>query len=134
MQPTIPIDSWVIWETMGLDSGTEVKRFDIVLHTLPSDEKRQKRGIDENTLFIFRVVGLGGEKVEVRKGKVLINDIELIEPFKTSPPDNEFGPIVVPVNELFLLGDNRPESEDSRYWKPATIGRERIIGKVARIL
>ena len=133
MQPTIPIDSYVIWDKSAYASGNLVTRFDLVLHTLPPDELRRKRGIDENTRFIFRIVGLGGESVEIKKGDVFINGTKLDEPFEKNPLNDNFGPIQVPENEYFLLGDNRPESEDSRFWKPATIGRERIIGKVVKV-
>lgn len=133
MQPTIPIDSYLIWNKAAYDGGNSVKRFDLVLHTLPFDEVRKKRGLSEKDRYIFRVIGLGGEKVEIKKGVVYINDTQLDQPFGFNPSDENFGPIQIPSDEFFLLGDNRPESEDSRFWKPSTIGRDRIIGKVVKI-
>ena len=134
MQPTIPIDSYILWDADAYRNHSDIKRFDLVLHTLPTDEKRQKRGISENTRFIFRVIGLGSEKIEIKNGQVLINNRILDEPFEKISFDDNFGPIAIPENEYFLLGDNRAESEDSRYWKPSTIEKERIIGKVVKIL
>lgn len=134
MQPTIPIDSYVIWEKSAYAAANDVKRFDLALHTLPASEKNRKRGIDENARFIFRVVGLGGEKVEIKNGDVFINDSKLDEPFEKNPSTDSFGPILVPEDEYFLLGDNRPESEDSRFWQPPTVGHARIVGKVVKIL
>lgn len=93
----------------------------------------RKLGIDENTKFIFRVVGLSGEKIEMKNGEVFVNDKLLEEPFNKNKSSDNFGPIIVPKNEYFLLGDNRPESNDSRYWKPSTIKRENILGKVVNI-
>ena len=133
MEPTIPIDSYIIWEKAAFDGGNSVNRFDLVLHTLPLDEVRKKRGLSEDDRYIFRVIGLGGEKVEIKKGVVYINDQQLEQPFEFNLSDEDFGPVQIPSKEVFLLGDNRPESEDSRYWKPSTIGRERIIGKVVKI-
>ena len=127
MQPTIPIDSYILWDADAYRNHSDIKRFDLVLHTLPTDEKRQKPGISENTRFIFRVIGLGSEKIEIKNGQVLINNRILDEPFEKISFDDNFGPIAIPENEYFLLGDNRAESEDSRYWKPSTIEKERII-------
>jgi signal peptidase I len=132
MQPTIPIDSYVAWEESAY-ANEEVNRFDLVLHTLPLDEKRKRIGSKEDTRYIFRVVGLGGEKIEIKSGQLFVDDQKIEEPFEKILSDDSFGPVVVPQGEYFLLGDNRPESEDSRFWKPPTIGKERIVGKVVKI-
>lgn len=134
MQPTIPIHSYVIWEKTALDHGESVKRFDLVIHILPFDAVRRQRGLSENDRYIFRVIALGGEKVEIKKGVVYVNDEQLEQPFEFNLSEDDLKPIQIPSYEFFLLGDNRPESEDSRFWKPSTIGRERIIGKVVKIL
>ena len=133
MQPTIKIDANVITNETAYSSGKPIERFDIVVHKAPIDESYRKLGIDENTKFIFRVIGLSGEKVEIKNGKVFINDNLLDEPFGKIPSNDNFKLVIVPENEFFLLGDNRPESNDSRYWKTATIKRENIIGKVVKI-
>ena len=133
MQPTIKIDANVITNEMAYSSGNSIERFDIVVHKAPIDESYRKLGIDENTKFIFRIIGLSGEKVEIKNGKVFINDNLLDEPFEKIPSNDNFKLVTVPENEFFLLGDNRPESNDSRYWKTVTIKRENIIGKVVKI-
>lgn len=132
MQPTIPIDSQAVIDESAYASKT-IERFDLVIHKAPFDEKHKKLGIDENTRFIFRIIGLSGEKVELKKGQVFINDKPLDEPFEKIKLDDNFGHILVPENEYFLLGDNRPGSDDSRYWKPSTIKKENILGKVVKI-
>lgn len=132
MLPTIPIDSYVAWDKDAY-AIEEVKRFDLVLHTLPFDEKRKLLGAKEDTRYIFRVVGFGGEKLEIKNGQLFVNDQVMDEPFEKVASDDNFGPVVVPRGEYFLLGDNRPESDDSRFWKPPTIGKERIVGKVVKI-
>ncbi len=133
MQPTIPINANVITDETTYSSDKAINRFDIVVHKAPLDENYKKLGIDENTKFIFRIVGLGSEKVEIKRGKVFVNDKLLEETFEKYPSSDNFGPVIVPKNEFFLLGDNRPESNDSRYWKPSTIKRENILGKVVKI-
>ncbi len=76
---------------------------------------------------------MSGEKVEIKNGKVFINDDLLDEPFEKIPFSDNFKAVVIPENEYFLLGDNRPESNDSRYWKTIFIKRENILGKVVKV-
>lgn len=94
------------------------KRFDIVVFQYPVDPSKD---------FIKRVIGLPGDTVQVKDKKVYVNDKLLDEPWavhsdpkilpaSVSPRDN-VGPIVVPPNNLFVMGDNRDESYDSRFWK-----------------
>ncbi len=134
MQPAIQIGSKVITDETAYSSGQPINRFDIVIHKVPIDEHLKKLGLNENSRFIFRVIGLSGEKVEIKEGKVFINDKLLAEPFEKNQSIDNFGAIIVPENEFFLLGDNRPESNDSRFWKSTTIKRESILGKVIKIL
>lgn len=133
MKPTIEVGSSIVTDETSYSSGQPINRFDIVIHKAPIDENYKKLGIDENTRFVFRIIGLSGEKVEIKEGKVFISDRLLDEPFEKYISDDNFGPIIIPEEEFFLLGDNRPESNDSRYWKPSTIKRKDILGKVVKI-
>ena len=83
--------------------------------------------------YIKRVIGLGNETVQIQGGKVIVNGQELKEPFNSMPSTNEFGPLVIPAGQYFLLGDNRPNSFDSRDWKQPTVGQHAIVGKVPDI-
>ncbi len=87
--------------------------------------------------FIKRVIGVGGDKVEVKGKKVYVNDILLDEPYTIyrdtgvieqglTPRDN-FGPVIVPRNKFFMMGDNRDQSFDSRFW--GFVDMEDIKGK-----
>jgi signal peptidase I len=90
---------------------------------------------DPNKDYIKRVIGLPGETVEVREGRVYINGEPLYEPYLN---ENEFtycnvgsqcnkGPVVVPPDSVFVMGDNRSNSSDSREWDSLSL--ERVIGQ-----
>jgi signal peptidase I len=77
--------------------------------------------------FIKRVVAVSGDRIEGRDGKVFVNDEEVAEPYlpegiQTSP----FGPIEVPEGMVFVMGDNRANSDDSRSFGPIDV--DQVIG------
>jgi len=78
-------------------------------------------------ILIKRVIGLPGETVEVKKGKVFINKTALNEPYISEAPSYSMEK-EIPLNHYFLLGDNRNYSEDSSVWGP--VDEELIISKV----
>ncbi len=78
---------------------------------------------------IKRVIGLPREQVKVRKGVVYINGKELKEKYGVIKDDSNFGPVKVPADSYFLMGDNRPASSDSRMW--GMLASNRIIGRVS---
>ena len=100
-----------------------VRRGDILVFKYPQDPERD---------FIKRVIGLPGETLEVRNKKVFINGKALDEPYvhflfppeERAPGDvsfdlnqkSDYGPVMVPERQYFMMGDNRDNSEDSRYW------------------
>jgi len=116
-----------------LPVGT-IKRRDIIVFKYPEDPERD---------FIKRVIGLPGETVEVREKKVYINGAALDEPYVhfLAPPSapselhevtsfdvrERFGPVTVPADQYFMMGDNRDNSADSRYW--GFLRRDYIKGK-----
>jgi signal peptidase I len=114
--------------------GSAINRFDIVVFQMPEDVKKMS-GETGDIKIISRVIGLPNEKIEIRQGKVYINDKTLDEPFeKTLDTEKDFSAFVIPEDEYFLLGDNRPQSLDSRYWKKPTIAKQDISGKVAEVI
>ncbi|MCI1959927.1 MAG: signal peptidase I [Clostridia bacterium] len=99
------------------------KRGDIVVFKYPDDE---------STLYVKRVIGLPGETVEVKDGKVYINgsDTPLDDSFIKEKAVGDFGPYQVPEDCYFMMGDNRNNSLDSRFWVNKFVKRDKILGKV----
>ncbi|MDD4357316.1 MAG: signal peptidase I [Smithellaceae bacterium] len=96
---------------------TDPKRGDVVVFIFPEDRSKD---------FIKRVIGIGGDKIEMKNKKLFINDRVYEDSFgvydddtiyaaEVQPRDN-FGPLIVPQNSLFVMGDNRDHSLDSRFW------------------
>lgn len=79
--------------------------------------------------YIKRIIGLPGDQVEVVGDTILINGEELPQPFvhNLNPEGTYFGPVTVPENKLFVMGDNRPRSSDSRAI--GAIDEELVVGK-----
>ena len=100
------------------------ERFDIVIFKYPDDESK---------LYIKRVIGLPGEKVQILDGKVYINDSRtpLDDSFLPEKMEGDFGPYQVPENCYFMLGDNRNWSNDSRSWVNTYVRRDQILAKAA---
>ena len=73
---------------------------------------------NESSVYVKRIIGLPGDKVEIRKGKVYINDSDtpLDEPYLNGKPKGNYGPYYVPEDCYFCLGDNRNTSSDARDW------------------
>ena len=76
--------------------------------------------------FIKRVIGVPGDRVEVRGGKVYVNGIALSEPYIIDPPVYELTPTVVSPDNYFVLGDHRNNSSDSHVW--GLVPRANIVG------
>jgi signal peptidase I len=95
-----------------------------VIHTvLESVGLRQPSTED----FIKRVIGLPGETVEGKNGKIFINGRALVEPYLAEEPVGDFPPKTIPKGELWVMGDNRNRSSDSRVFGP--IRKSKIVGR-----
>lgn len=99
----------------------ELQRGDVVILDPPEV-------LNSDKYYIKRVIGLPGETVEMKEGKVFINDRPLSEPYLPEELNYTFGPVEVPADSLLVLGDNRNNSYDSHLWN-AWLTRDRIKGK-----
>ena len=98
------------------------KRGDIVMFAYPDNEKKN---------YLKRIIGLPGEKLEIREGLIYINDRKtpLSENYLNDEPNGDFGPYNIPEGCYFMLGDNRDNSLDAREWKNKYVKKEKIVGK-----
>lgn len=94
------------------------RRGDIVCFYYPVDPKQ---------VFVKRIIGLPGDTVEVRNGLAIVNGVPLSEPYVKYPGGPDYGPRKVPDGQYFVLGDNRANSGDSRFW--GFVPRKNIIGR-----
>lgn len=109
---------------------SQPKRGDIVVFTRPDDPATDDQ--DESSInLIKRVIGLPGDRIEVRRTKVLVNNQEYDEPYARWELGGEangiFGP--VPEHHVLLMGDNRDHSKDSRFWDYPYLDMSRIKGR-----
>jgi signal peptidase I len=116
----------------------DLRRGDVIVFKYPEEPDRD---------FIKRVIALPGERVQVRDKRVFINDTALDEPYVyfLEPPAivsehaevtslnvrDWFGPVTVPPDQYFVMGDNRDNSEDSRYW--GFLPRENVKGRALMV-
>ena len=118
-------------------SNKPIERLDIVVFNAPEWAKKFTKS-ESDVKYLKRIIGLPNEKIEIKDNKIYINEKLLEESFDKIVDSNDLGKnfpaMTIPENEYFLLGDNRPESMDSRYWKPSTIKKEDILGKVIQII
>lgn len=130
---------WGVWQPYlipspsmepGLTSGDRIlvnrlayhwwapSRGDVIVFAFPKDTKRT---------FIKRVIAVEGETVELRDNKVFVNGNAIQEPYVKLGDYPPFGPEIVPLGRVFVLGDNRPQSEDSREW--GLLPKNYLLGK-----
>lgn len=105
----------------------EPHRGDVIVFVYPEDPQKD---------FIKRVVGVGGDVIEVRSKRLTVNGQAVFDPHahfaegnsgrEVSPRDN-FGPYTVPAGNVFVMGDNRDRSYDSRFWGPVSL--DKVKGK-----
>jgi len=133
MVPTLQVNDRLIVEKMSYRFHSP-ERGDIVVFMPPDAAAKYCLGVQNANVkikdaFIKRVVGLPGDKVEVRNGTVLINDHPLQESYIAAKPDYELPASVVPPNSYLVFGDNRNNSCDGHFWGP--VPRENLIGRAA---
>jgi signal peptidase I len=121
MEPNFVDRQWLLVSKIAYRLG-EPGRGDVIVFHSPEDPGKD---------FIKRVIGLPGETVTIRDGKVRIDGEALNEVWEPYGDDSSFGPYEVPAGDYFVLGDNRARSNDSRTWQGAgaALDGSRIVGK-----
>lgn len=104
------------------------QRGDVAIFIYPDDEE-----IGKKTFYVKRIIGLPGDIIDIRDGHVYLNNSEtpLVEDYIREPmndePDMHFE---VPEDSYFMMGDNRNQSSDARYWRNHYVAKDKIIAKV----
>jgi signal peptidase I len=131
MEATLLIGDHLLMSRFGYDIGLPFTRYHLRLWREP---RRQQVVIfhaplpDRDEDFIKRLIGMPGDNVQIRQGRVFVNGEALSEPYRHDPPNalDNFGPVTVPSRSYFVLGDNREDSWDSRDW--GFVPESNIIG------
>jgi signal peptidase I len=125
MEDTLHPNDYIFLSKQAYNFGNEPERGDIVVFrsSLESDDGATKN-------LIKRVIAVGGDTVQIHDGAVYVNNDPVEEPYiKDSYTDGQMPEITVPEGDLFLLGDNRQSSRDSRDPSVGFIPEDKLIGK-----
>ncbi len=120
MENTIMPNDYVIASKLYYINN-KPERGDIVIFKTPDDIEQ---------LYLKRIIGIPGDKVEIKDSFVYINNEIIEEPYLKETMSGNWGPYNVPENSYFVLGDNRNNSQDSRYWQNTFVQEDAILGKV----
>jgi len=98
------------------------RRGDVIVLRYPLNPERN---------YIKRIVALPGDRLEVKDGRLFINTTPVAEPYVNGVPQGDFGPVTVPEDSVFVMGDNRNNSEDSRSF--GALKKDKIVGQAVLI-
>lgn len=113
MVPTLQIGDRLVVEKISYRFRSP-KTGEIVVFDPP--QQLQVQGYPKDQAFIKRVIGLPGQEVKIENGKVYLDRQPLAENYIAESPDYQWGPKIVPEDRVFVMGDNRNNSNDSHVW------------------
>jgi signal peptidase I len=133
MIPTLQIGDHILVNKFLIGTAVDIPFTNINLFTLPGIRKPQrgdiivfKYPVDPERDFIKRAIGIEGDVIESKDKTIYVNGRKLVEPYSQHVDDSiksrdmdrrdNFGPVIVPKNSIFVMGDNRDQSYDSRFW------------------
>lgn len=119
MIPTIEINDRIvvnkfIYRFQALDYN------DIVVFKFPDDPRQT---------FVKRLIGKGGDIIEIKDSVLYRNNEPIQEPYLKETMYNNFGPYKVLEDHYFMMGDNRNNSKDSRFWENKYVSQKQVVGK-----
>jgi len=117
MEPNFHDGEYLIVNKLAYRLG-EYERGDVIVFKYPNDPSKD---------YIKRVIGLPGDTVEIRGGQLFVNGNQIEEPYEHMPNARDEPPTVVDAGHLYVMGDNRPASSDTRSW--GQLGQEFVIGQ-----
>lgn len=128
MEPTLLTTEWLLADASYFKQSTP-SRGDVIIYRLPNYP---------GTTFVRRIVALAGDKVAFRNGQMLVNGAAVVEPYanvgEATAGANTTVEFVVPADHLFVAGDNRANSLDSRMWKQhGPVPIENVVGRATEV-
>ena len=117
MVPSLVHNNYVLVNRLAYQLG-EIQRGDVVVFRFPQNREED---------YIKRVIALPGETIEIANGMVYIDGQPLAEPYIQAPMLQDYPPVTVPQGMVYVMGDNRNDSSDSRRW--GALSLDDIIGK-----
>lgn len=120
MEETVMTGSRIIINKLAY-VAEEPERGDIVAFYWPDDPKQ---------IFLKRIMGVPGDTIYGIDGLVYVNGMPLTEDYSSIKLERDFERFVVPEGCYFMMGDNRNDSWDSRYWRNTFVKKDAILGKV----
>ena len=129
MLPTLQIQDKILVEkiTPKITSKSNLSKFRNKIIVFKVPDQLIKAGYETDTALIKRVIGVPGDKIEVKEGKLYLNDIAQDNYISDKNINYSIGPLIVPEQSFWVMGDNRNNSMDSHIW--GFLPYEKLIGR-----
>jgi signal peptidase I len=118
MEPRIDSDEYVLINALAYHLGATPQRGEVVAF-------RHERSAP--SVYLKRLIGVPGDRIEIRRGIVFVNGAELTEPYVRFRDARSAAAVTVPPGAYYVLGDNRANSDDSRFW--GFVPADDIVGR-----